>query len=724
MNDVLMNFFDLGQYAQAPLPGNYNHWLVVLSYLVAFIASFTALKIFERAHRHRSVSQQKTWTLITAIVAGIGVWSMHFIGMIAFQLPVMVSHSVGLTLASIVPAVIGNYYAYSLHLSEDRLANFKKARARFSLKTNILSGIILGAGIGLMHYMGMEAMQLNAELLYSPVWFAASILIAVVLGIFATSTYSRSSTIRGAKNELRKIQFVTALIIAAAISGMHYAAMLAARFYPTASTEILPIGSQHQHLWLIYAIVVAVTLIALISWVSSVIDKRFQHNYRAIKQSDKRIRELAFNDTLTGLPNRRSLLDYLSQQQQETPENEHLVLFLLDIDKFKVLNNTLGPTLGDLLLQSVTHRLERVALNVHMVARPSSNEFAVVARVQKSNNPVQAQSHALSMAKTLQQELQAPYSLKDYRHQCSMSFGVTVVDSFKKSSEDILVQAALALAEAKRNGMGEIRLYHPEMADAIEKRVKLEAELRQAIETRDGLELYLQPQLDTNRQVIGAEALIRWHHSERGMVSPAEFIPLAEETGLIIGLGDLINEQACQIIRQWQQLGLTDLVLSINVSAPQFQQMDFVDKLNSLLKQYEVPAGQLKLELTESVLMQNLDDVIHKIKELKQLGIQFALDDFGTGYSSLSYLMKLPFDVLKIDVSFVRDMFQSEQKEAIVQTIVQLAHNLGLKVVAEGVETEKHFDYLSSLGCDYFQGYLFSKPVAEPDFRKHSKHFK
>lgn len=721
MNDVLMTFFDLGQYSQAPLPGNYNYWLVALSYLVAFIASFTALKIFERAHRHRSVSQQRTWTLITAIVAGIGVWSMHFIGMIAFQLPVVVSHSIGLTLASIAPAIIGNYFAYSLHLSADKLASFKRVRNQVSSKTNILSGTILGAGIGLMHYLGMEAMQLNAELLYSPYWFATSIVIAVALGILAMSTYSRSNTIRGAKSELRKIQFVTALIIAAAISGMHYVAMLAARFYANETTSSLTTGAQHQHLWLIYAIVIAVALIALISWVSSVIDRRFQHNYRAIRQSDKRIRELAFNDALTGLPNRRSLLDYLSQQQQEIPEDEHLVLFLLDIDKFKVLNNTLGPTLGDLLLQSVTHRLERVNLNVHMVARPSSNEFAVVARVRKSNNPVQAQSHALSMAKTLQQELQAPYSLKDYRHQCSMSLGATVISDLTKSSEDILVQAALALAEAKRNGMGEIRLYHPEMADAIEKRVKLESDLRHAIEMRTGLELYVQPQLNENRTVIGAEALIRWHHSERGMVSPAEFIPLAEETGLIIGLGDLINEQACQIIRQWQQLGLNDWVLSINVSAPQFQQLDFVDKLNSLLKHYEVPAGQLKLELTESVLMQNLDEVIHKINELKQLGIQFALDDFGTGYSSLSYLMKLPFDVLKIDVSFVRDMFQSKQKEAIVQTIVQLAHNLGLKVVAEGVETEKHFDYLSSLGCDYFQGYLFSKPVAEPEFRQQNQ---
>ena len=298
--------------------------------------------------------------------------------------------------------------------------------------------------------------------------------------------------------------------------------------------------------------------------------------------------------------------------------------------------------------------------------------------------------------------------------------GVTLLNGSVNSAEDLLVQAALALSEAKRTGLGQIQLYHREMADAIEKRVRIEADLRYAIEHSEQLELYLQPQLNAQRKVIGAEALIRWQHPEFGFVSPAEFIPLAEETGLIIGLGDWINEQACQIIKQWQQLGFSHLVLSVNVSAPQFQQLDFVDKLNTLMHHYDLPQGSLKIELTESVLMQNVDDVISKISELKQLGIQFALDDFGTGYSSLSYLMRLPFDVLKIDVSFVRDMFESPQKEAIVQTIVQLAHNLGLKVVAEGVETEKHFDYLSSLGCDYFQGYLFSKPVAESEFRSQS----
>ena len=720
MNDLLAQFFDLNQFSQAPLAGEYNNWLVALSYIVAFVASFAALTIFARALGQRNGLRRKGWQLATAFVAGIGVWSMHFIGMLAFELPVVMKHGVALTLLSILPAIAGNYAAYSLQLQIKRLAERKRLSALHEKSLIVASGSLLGAGIGLMHYIGMAAMQLPAELRYDIGWFVTSIVVAVVLGVIAMTTYRHYLLSGSHGKRSNRLQLSTALIIAVAISSMHYIAMIAARFYPTSATALNTGSSHAQHQWLIYAIALSVILIALFAWLSSALDKRLQNTSRAIRQSDRKIRELAFNDSLTGLPNRRSLLEYLDSQPAQNQQGECLALFLLDIDKFKVLNNTLGPTLGDLLLQSVTHRLERIPMDVHMVARPSSNEFAAVARIPYDGNPASAQSKALELARLMQDNLQQPYSLKDYRHRCSLSMGLTLLNDSAVSAENLLVQAALALSEAKRSGLGQIQLYHREMAEAIEKRVRIEADLRYAIENNEQLELYLQPQLNAQRKVIGAEALIRWQHPEFGFVSPAEFIPLAEETGLIIGLGDWINEQACQIIKQWQQLGFNHLVLSINVSAPQFQQLDFVDKLNTLIHHYQLPQGSLKIELTESVLMQNVDDVINKIDELKQLGIQFALDDFGTGYSSLSYLMRLPFDVLKIDVAFVRDMFESPQKEAIVQTIVQLAHNLGLKVVAEGVETEKHFDYLSSLGCDYFQGYLFSKPVAESEFRSHS----
>lgn len=720
MNDVFAAFFDLNQFSQAPLAGAYNGWLVTLSYVVAFVASFAALKIFERALGQRHTIRRRGWQLATAFVAGIGVWSMHFIGMLAFELPIPMSHGVTLTLVSILPAIAGNYVAYAFQLQVKRLAERKRLNAAHEKFMIIAAGAFLGAGIGLMHYIGMAAMQLQAELRYHVGWFLTSIVVAVALGIVAMATYRNYQRPNQRRERLNRVQISTALIISAAISGMHYVAMIAARFYPTASMSLNQNAGHEQHQWLVYAISLSVALIAVIAWVSSVLDKRLQSTTRAIRQSDKKIRELAFNDSLTGLPNRRSLLEYLQQQPPQNEKGDCLALFLLDIDKFKILNNTLGPTLGDLLLQSVTHRLERIPMDIHMVARPSSNEFAAVARIPCTGNPAAAQSKALELARAMQDNLQQPYSLKDYRHRCSLSMGVTLLNGSVNSAEDLMVQAALALSEAKRTGLGQIQLYHRDMADAIEKRVRIEADLRYAIEHSEQLELYLQPQLNAQRKVIGAEALIRWQHPEFGFVSPAEFIPLAEETGLIIGLGDWINEQACQIIKQWQQLGFSHLVLSVNVSAPQFQQLDFVDKLNTLMHHYDLPQGSLKIELTESVLMQNVDDVVSKISELKQLGIQFALDDFGTGYSSLSYLMRLPFDVLKIDVSFVRDMFESPQKEAIVQTIVQLAHNLGLKVVAEGVETEKHFDYLSSLGCDYFQGYLFSKPVAESEFRSQS----
>lgn len=720
MNDFFSAFFDLNQFTQAPLLGDYNAWLVTLSYLVAFVASFAALKIFDRALGQRDKLRRRGWQWATAFVAGIGVWSMHFIGMLAFELPVVMGHTVVLTLVSILPAILGNYFAYAIQLHIKYLSKKKRLSVTKDKTLISLSGAILGAGIGLMHYLGMAAMVLPAEMRYHVGWFFSSILVAVVLGIIAMATYRNYQAPSKHQRRSSRLQLITAFIISAAISGMHYVAMIAARFYPTTDTVYNQAGSHTQHQWLIYAIALSVILIALFAWLSSALDKRLQNTSRAIRQSDRKIRELAFNDSLTGLPNRRSLLEYLDSQPAQNQQGECLALFLLDIDKFKVLNNTLGPTLGDLLLQSVTHRLERIPMDVHMVARPSSNEFAAVARIPCAGNPASAQSKALELARVMQDNLQQPYSLKDYRHRCSLSMGLTLLNDTAVSAEDLLVQAALALSEAKRSGLGQIQLYHREMAEAIEKRVRIEADLRYAIENNKQLELYLQPQLNAQRKVIGAEALIRWQHPDFGFISPAEFIPLAEETGLIIGLGDWINEQGCQIIKQWQQLGFNHLVLSINVSAPQFQQLDFVDKLNSLIRQHDLPKGSLKLELTESVLMQNVDDVINKINELKQLGIQFALDDFGTGYSSLSYLMKLPFDVLKIDVSFVRDMFESPQKEAIVQTIVQLAHNLGLKVVAEGVETEQHFDYLVQLGCDYFQGYLFSKPIAEAEFRSHS----
>ncbi|RUO77715.1 putative bifunctional diguanylate cyclase/phosphodiesterase [Idiomarina seosinensis] len=719
MLDFWRQFFDLGQHQQLPLEGDYDIWLVLLSYVIAFIASLSALKILDRAYGYRSKVRQRGWVAATAVIAGIGVWSMHFIGMLAFELPISVSHSVGLTLFSMLPAIIGNFIAYSLHLYAHQLQEQQSLSSRKKVVLTLTSGAILGAGIGLMHYLGMEAMVLAADLRYHPGWFAGSIIVAVVLGVLAMSTYRRYRAPQNRQAPAKRIRLLTALIIAAAITGMHYVAMLAARFYEDSTPLPAIMSSSHQqHYWLIYAIAIAVAVIAIVAWLSSVVDHRLQLNQRQIQQSGKKIRELAYNDTLTGLPNRRSLLEYLNSQQEEVPDGECLALFLIDIDKFKVLNNTLGPTLGDTLLQSVTHRLERLPLDIHMVARPSSNEFAAVARISCDGNPAKAQSAIMTMAKHIQQRLEEPYSLRDYRHRCSMSIGMTLLNKQNKSADEVLVQAALALAEAKRCGLGQIQLFHPQMADTMEHRVRMESDLRWAIENNQQLELYLQPQLNRSRQVIGAEALIRWQHPKQGFISPAEFIPLAEETGLIVSLGDWVNQQACKIIKQWQQLGMAHLVLSINVSSPQFQQLDFVDKLNDLIRQYDVPPGSLKIELTESVLMQNVDEVIGKINELKQLGIQFALDDFGTGYSSLSYLMKLPFDLLKIDVSFVREMLSSPEKDAIVRTIVQLSHNLGLSVVAEGVETEQHFQHLQMLGCDSFQGFLFSKPVPAVEFQQ------
>lgn len=395
---------------------------------------------------------------------------------------------------------------------------------------------------------------------------------------------------------------------------------------------------------------------------------------------------------------------------------ENGALILCDIDKFKILNNTLGSDMGDLLLKRVAERLKSSTKAHSFLARLSANEFAIVLTGLECGNSINIKQQLLTRVYQLQAQLQQPYQLNSYTHLCSFSAGASLFNDSESNAETLMTQSGLALSHSKRKGPGEVSLFRQEFADAVSKRVKLEEQLRNAIK-RSEFELYLQPQVNVESKPTGAEALIRWRQNDGRFISPADFIPLAEETGLIVPLGYWITERACQILQQWQQdPAKKTMQLSINVSAKQFQQTEFVEQVQHLVEKYEIQPHRLKLELTESLLMDDISSVTNKIKHLKRLGIEFALDDFGTGYSSLSYLMQIPFDTLKIDVSFVRNMLDSNEKAQIVHTIIQLGESLKLNVVAEGVETEEQFNYLVRLNCDTFQGYLFSKPVPEPEF--------
>jgi diguanylate cyclase (GGDEF)-like protein/PAS domain S-box-containing protein len=431
------------------------------------------------------------------------------------------------------------------------------------------------------------------------------------------------------------------------------------------------------------------------------------------KTAAEEIQNLAFFDSLTRLPNRRYLSDQLSHALAVSKRSSQGgALLFLDLDHFKTLNDTLGHDAGDLLLKKVAERLILCVRESDTVARLGGDEFVLLLEglSEKGIDPVdQIEEIGFKILTALSQ----PYELNGNSYFSSSSIGITLFGSHQSDAnvEDLLRQADIAMYQAKASGRNTLRFFDPEMQNAISARASMEIELRAAIKENQ-FHLYYQPQVDNTGNIWGVEALIRWQHPTKGIVSPIEFIPLAEDTGLIIAIGQWVLETACAQLLAWQKdKPMQHLSISLNVSAKQFHQPNFVSQVKAVIKRYGVNPNLLKLELTESSLLVDVDNTIAIMNELKEVGLRFELDDFGTGYSSLQYLKRLPLSQLKIDQSFVRDIAIDSSDRAIVLTIITMAHTLGLEVIAEGVETEVQRQYLLENGCMNFQGYLFSKPL-------------
>jgi diguanylate cyclase (GGDEF)-like protein len=439
-----------------------------------------------------------------------------------------------------------------------------------------------------------------------------------------------------------------------------------------------------------------------------------EEKFRAIAESseiaEQRIRQLAFFDALTRLPNRTLLLDRLMQAITASARSEACgaVLFI-DLDHFKTLNDTLGHDKGDLLLQQVAQRLAASVLESDTVARVGSDEFVVVLG-SLSENHHEAARQTEVLGEKLLEVIGMPYQLAGLEYHITASIGAAVFSGHQASTDELLKQADLAMYKSKERGRNTVCFFDPDMQTAVVARAALEAGLRHAIDSSQLL-LHYQPQVDGDR-TTGVEALVRWQHPQRGIVPPADFIPLAEETGLIVALGGWVLEAACVQLAQWAiRPEMAHLTIAVNVSIQQFRAADFVEKVLAVLSRTGARADRLKLELTESVLVDNVQDIIQKMCALKTRGVVFSLDDFGTGYSSLSYLKVLPLNQLKIDRSFVRDVLVDPNDAAIARTIVALAQSLGLGVIAEGVETAAQRDFLAAQGCHAYQGYYFCRPL-------------
>jgi diguanylate cyclase (GGDEF)-like protein/PAS domain S-box-containing protein len=424
------------------------------------------------------------------------------------------------------------------------------------------------------------------------------------------------------------------------------------------------------------------------------------------KQAEARINYLAYHDTLTALPNRVSFEDRLAERvAQAESDRTSLAVMFLSLDRFKKFNDTLGHMIGDQLLKSVGERLMLSLPEGGVIARFGSDEFSfLLTEIRKVED-------AARLANEFQRALDAPFNVEGHELYVTSSIGIGLYPNDGADAQELLKSAGAALYRAKQAGGNNFQFYTADMSERAMHRLSLENQMRWALE-RDEFRVYYQPQVNVNTgRITGMEALVRWQHPELGLVSPAEFIPLAEDTGLIAPLGEWVLRTACAQTKSWQDCGSSNLHVAVNLSPRQFQQPDLVPMVEKILNETGLAADSLELEVTESSVMKNAETAISTLLELKAMGIKVAVDDFGSGYSSLSYLKHLPIDILKIDQSFIRDMTADPKDAAIVMAIIQLAHSLRLQVVAEGVETEDQLHFLRLLRCDALQGYLFCRPL-------------
>ncbi len=429
-------------------------------------------------------------------------------------------------------------------------------------------------------------------------------------------------------------------------------------------------------------------------------------------KNKKTIEHLAYYDSLTKLPNRVLLKDRINQAIHTAKrENNKIAVIFLDLDHFKLINDTLGHSMGDELLIYVSNLLGKQIREMDTLARIGGDEFVILMP------HVHSADDAQCIAEKLLQSLQGQHSINTHQLYITTSIGISIFPDTALSMDELITNADTAMYDAKQDGRNRYKIYSKDMGNYISTQMSLEQDLKKAISNANELEMFYQVKIDTkSKKISGAEALIRWNHPQKGLLFPDEFIGIAESTGMILEMGSWIIVQAIKDLKEWNKKGYIDLKIAINLSPRQFLDKNLMQLIDSLIKEHNINPSQLEFEVTETMSMSNIEATLRTLKNLKNLGVTIAIDDFGTGYSSLSYLKKFPVDTLKIDKSFVMDMTNNEEDRAIVETIISMAHTLGFKTVAEGVETHEHTQILTTLGCDYLQGYYYSKAIQQAKF--------
>jgi diguanylate cyclase (GGDEF)-like protein len=681
------------------LVGIYNPWLVVLSVAVAIFVSHTALSLSARVARSDGILS-KLWLVGGALAMGGGIWSMHFIGMLALSLPIALAYDIPTTITSLFIAIITSAFALSV-------AN----RQRISLVHLSLGAVLLGGGICAMHYVGMAAIQITPMITYEPGLLLLSVGIAIVASFAALWLFFRLR--RGNSVLMRLARIGAAFVMGLAISGMHYTGMAASRFSP--GSFCIGAGTTDQR-WL--ALTIAVPAIALLAITTILLvydghlESRTRKHNAQLEKANAQLEHAATHDALTGLPNRVLLADRLAQATAQSERySRGFAVMVVDLDRFKSINDSLGHIAGDDLLKEMAKRLSQQLRKADTLARLGGDEFVLVL------NEISGPRDAETVASKVLAAMAQPVTLSGLEVQISASIGISVFPEDGVDAETLLQHADAAMYHAKKNGRNAFQFFAPVMNAFARERLEIESGLRRALVQGGEFELHYQPKVEVSSgRIDSAEALIRWRHPKRGLTAPSGFIPIAEETGLIVPIGEWVLFEACRQARAWQSGGMQPLRIAVNLSAQQFKQKSLVTTVREALAAAGLDPGYLELELTESAVMHDAESSIQVLRQLSDLGVRISVDDFGTGYSSLSYLRRLPLDKLKIDRSFIREVAASRDDAEIVRAIVSLAHSLHLKVIAEGVETAEQLTFLRGLGCDQYQGFHCSPPVPADEF--------
>ncbi|WP_312109439.1 putative bifunctional diguanylate cyclase/phosphodiesterase [Pantoea septica] len=670
---------------------SYDSFTVIVSILVAMLASFTALDMAGRV----ATSTGKValiWLFGGGFAMGVGIWAMHFIGMLSMTMEMVMSYDASLTGVSMVIAVVASIFALWL-----------VCQGELPLKKLLGGALVLGSGVVAMHYTGMAALMFSPGISWNWGWIALSVVIALVASCAAL--WLAFNLRDGTTGRTTLLRVGASVVMGCAIAGMHYTGMAAASFPAHSHAGTMGVNSK----WLAILVTVVTLAILGITLLVSMLDARMQARTailaRSLAEANRELAQLALHDNLTRLPNRILLEDRLEQAiNKANRERTQFALMFMDLDGFKAVNDAFGHHVGDNLLIAVTERMSDQMKGYYTLARMGGDEFVLLIEINDPND-------AATVADTLVKAIERPFEISRYELMVSLSIGIAVYPGDGNDERELMFNADAAMYHTKNNGRNGHNFFQPSMNTLAQSQLQLNNDLWHAQENHE-LRLFYQPKYCAPRgPIIGFEALLRWQHPTRGLLTPDIFLPLAEKTGMIVSIGNWVINEACRQLHEWRQQGHTHWSVAVNLSALQFEQSNLVETVTEALAAHAIPPELLTLEVTETTAMRDPDESVRILTELTRLGVKASIDDFGTGYSSLLYLKRLPASELKIDRAFVNELQHHTEDATIVSAIVALAQSLDLKVVAEGVETAEQQAFLTGLGCNTLQGYLLGKPV-------------